>query len=71
MIQQPITLSVNGESRQVEAGMSLPDLLGVLGVDRRVVAVAHNGEVIPRQEYDRVVLQEGDRIEIVRMVGGG
>jgi thiamine biosynthesis protein ThiS len=42
-----------------------------LGIDRRLVAVAHNGEVVPRDTYDRVDVRDGDAIEIVRMVGGG
>jgi len=51
--------------------MSLSALLDELGVDRRLVAVAHNDEVVPRERYDATVLRDGDRVEVVRMVGGG
>jgi len=35
------------------------------------VAVAHNGEIVPRDRYPTIRLREGDTLEIVRMVGGG
>ena len=71
MIQHSITLTINGRERQLPAELSLPALLTELGVDRRMVAVAHNGDVIPRATYDDVTVRDGDRIEVVRMVGGG
>lgn len=66
-----ITLTVNGKPRELRSELLLPALLEQLGVDRRLVAVAHNGDVIPRDGYDVVRLRNGDTIEIVRMVGGG
>jgi thiamine biosynthesis protein ThiS len=71
VIQSGITLTVNGRERQLPAEITLPALLEELGVDRRMVAVAHNGDVIPRATYDDVTLRDGDRVEVVRMVGGG
>ena len=71
MIQQSITLTINGREREFAPGITLPGLLSELSVDRRMVAVAHNGEVIPRTAYEDVTLQDGDRVEVVRMVGGG
>jgi len=66
-----VRLMLNGKERVVAAGMTLPELLDELGVNRRLVAVAHNGEVVPRDNYDDIVLRDGDAVEIVRMVGGG
>jgi thiamine biosynthesis protein ThiS len=66
-----ITLTINGKSRELQDAMLLPKLLEELGIDRRLVAVAHNGDVIPRDRYDRVCIRDGDKVEIVRMVGGG
>ena len=71
MIQSSITLTINGRERELPAEIALPALLEELGVDRRMVAVAHNGDVIPRATYDDVTLRDGDRVEVVRMVGGG
>ncbi len=66
-----ITLTLNGRPRRVPTELPLPSFLESLGVDRRLVAVAHNGEVIPRDRYDGVWLRDGDVVEVVRMVGGG
>lgn len=65
------TLTVNGKPREIEREMTVPEFLEMHGIDRRLVAVAVNGEVIPRDRYDVTVLREGDVVEVVRMVGGG
>ncbi len=66
-----IALTVNGKPRELEGETPLPEFLRSLGVDTRAVAVAVNGEVVPKQQYGGVVLREGDEVEVVRMVGGG
>jgi thiamine biosynthesis protein ThiS len=66
-----ITLTVNGEKRRLPAETDLVTFLKELEVDVRLVAVAHNGDVIPRNDYASVQLRQGDTLEIVRMVGGG
>ena len=67
-----MTLTVNGESREVPDGTSLEDLLLLLEVPgRKGVAVAVNLEVVAHG--DRVVKQlvDGDRVDVVTAVGGG
>ncbi|MEX0785763.1 MAG: glycine oxidase ThiO [Dehalococcoidia bacterium] len=66
-----ISLIVNGKPRKVDAEMSLPDLLRALDVDQRRIAVALNGEVVPKNEHAATIVRDGDQVEIVRMVGGG
>jgi thiamine biosynthesis protein ThiS len=66
-----ITLIVNGKRRELAAETDLPGFLDELQIDHRAVAVAHNGEIVPRDRYSTVRLREGDTLEIVRMVGGG
>jgi thiamine biosynthesis protein ThiS len=68
---QTITLKLNGKPRSLPGETPLLDLLAELGVDRRMIAVALNGDVIPRDAYDGIVLRDGDSVEVVRMVGGG
>ena len=65
------TITLNGKSHVTKTPIGLVQLLASLEIDRRLVAVAHNGEVIPRDRYEEVSLTEGDSLEIVRMVGGG
>ncbi len=66
-----ITLTVNGEKRKLEGPVRLIVFLETLDFNPRYVAVAHNGTVLQRQQWPEVVLQDGDVLEIVRMVGGG
>ena len=66
-----ITLQVNGESRQCPTQTSLPTLLILLGMNPRLVAVEYNGEILHRQFWTETQVQEGDRLEIVTIVGGG
>lgn len=62
---------VNGEKREIQPGMTVADLLKELGIDYRYMALERNRAIVPKQDYDKVILEEGDEIEIVRFVGGG
>ncbi len=66
-----ISLTVNGKKRELDGETDLPSFLRTLEVDPRLVAVAYNGEVIPREQYAGIRLRDGDSLEVVRMVGGG
>lgn len=66
-----IALQVNGKKVELEGPIPLVLYIEQLGVNPRTVAVEHNGEIISRTAFASVVLKEGDRVEIVRMVGGG
>jgi len=65
-------LNLNGEHTAVPEGSSIPDLLGILGFEAgRGVAVAVNGEVVPRSEWKGFDVTEGMSVEILRAVQGG
>ncbi|MBW4635433.1 MAG: thiamine biosynthesis protein ThiS [Iphinoe sp. HA4291-MV1] len=66
-----ITLVVNGETRGCLPQTPLPDLLQQLGFNPRLVAVEYNGEILHRQFWSQTKVQQGDRLEIVTIVGGG
>jgi len=66
-----IELTVNGEPREVPEGTTVAGLLEMLKITRGMIAVSRNREILHREEYPAVVLQAGDLVEIVRMVGGG
>ncbi|MFT4954734.1 MAG: sulfur carrier protein [Brevundimonas sp.] len=63
-------IEVNGETRQIEAGTIL-DLVQTLGLNPKKVAVERNLEIVPRSLHGETALADGDRIEIVQLVGGG
>ncbi len=62
---------VNGESKPLEDGLTVRDLLRVLDIEPRKVAVERNLEIVPKSEYVSTVLQDNDCLEIVQFVGGG
>lgn len=53
------------------SGQTLGAFLQEQGFDRSRVAVERNGEIVPRAQFDDVLLEEADRLEIVQFVGGG
>ncbi|HKK27102.1 MAG TPA: sulfur carrier protein ThiS [Gemmatimonadota bacterium] len=71
MSTETIRIEVNGESREVGGGSSVADLLEQLEVDGRTVVVELNRQIVRRGERDGVELEAGDRVELVRFVGGG
>lgn len=66
-----ITVQVNGETRTCPPQTQLPQLLEHLGLNPRLVAVEYNGEILHRQFWADTQVQEGDKLEIVTIVGGG
>jgi thiazole synthase len=70
-IDQSIRIRVNGEQRQVAAGLSIADMLSGLGLDPAKVAVERNREIVPRSLLGEVTVEDGDQYEIVHFVGGG
>jgi thiamine biosynthesis protein ThiS len=66
-----VKITVNGKAMDVEPGLTVEGLLTLLNVKREFTAVALNRDVLPRSGYDTTKLSEGDRVEIVRPMGGG
>ncbi|MDB9313784.1 sulfur carrier protein ThiS [Spirulina sp. CS-785/01] len=68
---EPITLQVNGEPVTCSPQTPLPRVLEQMGLNPRLVAVEYNGEILHRQYWDNTQVENGDRLEIVTIVGGG
>jgi sulfur carrier protein len=67
-----VHLIVNGEHRAVDDGASVADLVTELGGGRaRGVAVAVNGDVVPRSAWIVTALHDGDAVEVLTAVQGG
>jgi thiamine biosynthesis protein ThiS len=64
-------LTINGQSRQVDEGATVAQLLRDLRLEAKPVAVEVNLELVPKQHHAQHRLAEGDRLEIVTLVGGG
>ncbi len=66
-----IAVTVNGKPRELKGPLKVSAFLKALDINARQVAVALNGEVVPRSEWARVTVNDGDTVEVVRAVGGG
>lgn len=66
-----MNISINGESRDIADGLTLAQLIERLELRIEQVAVERNLDIVPRREYPACILQPGDQLEIVTLVGGG
>lgn len=66
-----ISVQVNGAAHTCPACTLLPELLVQLNLNPRLIAIEYNGEILHRQFWEKTPINEGDRLEIVTIVGGG
>ncbi|GAA1861493.1 sulfur carrier protein ThiS [Asanoa iriomotensis] len=65
-----MTLTVNGETVDLAPEVTVAALVAER-TDQRRIAVARNGEVVPRGEWATTTLADGDEVEILAAVAGG
>jgi sulfur carrier protein len=66
-----VRVIVNDQPVELAEGAAVADLLGKLGLNQATVAVERNRQLVPRARHGSERLAEGDRLEIVTLVGGG
>jgi len=71
MPQEPVRIIVNGQPRDLDRPATLAELLEQLELPSRGVAVEVNFQIVPRAQHAEHLLADGDRLEIVSLVGGG
>lgn len=64
-------LTVNGAERTVADGCTVAQLVRELGLDKNPIAIEVNRQIVPRDRHGETRLSDGDRLEIVTLVGGG
>ena len=64
-------MRVNGQYITVQNPVSLSDFLKKEGYDAQRVAVEKNGNIVPKKSFDREMLNDNDKLEVVCFVGGG
>lgn len=64
-------VTVNGEEYELPEAITVAELVERVGLGDQRIALELNREIVPRGEYPRTKLAEGDRVEIVRAIGGG
>ncbi len=62
----------NGQPRDLSATtVTIADLILEMGLRPQLVAVEVNGDLVPRGQHAAVTISEGDKFEVVTLVGGG
>jgi sulfur carrier protein len=66
-----LNVQVNGQTREFATGTTVLTMLAALGLEPRLLVIEHNGDILHRQQWGETPVAEGDRFEIVTVVGGG
>lgn len=66
-----INIKINGEEKTILEGTTFKALLQEFQIKTIGIAVERNREIVPKSTFDEALVNDGDEIEIVRMVGGG
>lgn len=66
-----MNITLNGENRLIDTGLTILALIELLGYQGKRIAVERNGEIVPRSAHAETPLADGDTLEIVVAVGGG
>jgi sulfur carrier protein len=66
-----VSIVVNGEARSAARGVTVTQLLALLGIHSGRVAIERNLQILSRSAWNETQVAEGDRYEIVQFVGGG
>ncbi len=62
---------LNGENKQVDNNTNINQLLQIIDLSDKRLAVEVNEQIVPRSEFSETTLQESDKVEIVQAIGGG
>ena len=63
-------VKINGEELNI-AGKTVAEYLRATSYDPKRIAVERNGDIVPKAQYNKTVLKDGDSVEVVSFVGGG
>lgn len=66
-----VRVQLNGEDREIPAGLTVRELLEHLELNPELVVVERNREILERDRYGETPVEEDDRLELVHFVGGG
>ena len=66
-----IDIELNGAAFQIAAGSSLQQLIAALALENQALALAVNRQVVRRERWPAQQLQAGDKVDVVRAIGGG
>ena len=66
-----MNIQLNGQGTPVTAAITIGDLIREKGLDPATIVVEHNLAILSAADWDQIILEENDALEIIRFVGGG
>ena len=66
-----IEIKVNGKIKYVKEDIKLSELIYILKIPLKKVAIELNQEIVDKKKLGKIILKSGDKIEIVNFIGGG
>ena len=66
-----MNITLNGKQLEVEEGINLIELIKFKRLELDRIVIEFNLEIVKKEEWDKVILKENDKLEILRFVGGG
>jgi sulfur carrier protein len=70
-MSETIAIELNGEVRMISDSDSVQDLIDALSLTNQALAIAVNRAVIPRAKWREHRFASGDKVDVVRAIGGG
>ena len=64
-------IQLNGDEFEINGGSNLNELLNKLKIEKNKVAIEVNGEIVEKNRYSNLILNDNDKVEIVHFIGGG
>ena len=64
-------IQLNGNPYEINTETNLNQLLNKLKIQKTKVAIELNGAIVEKNKYPKVILNKGDKVEIVQFIGGG
>ena len=64
-------IQLNGNSYEIDTETNLNQLLNKLKIQKNKVAIEVNGTIVEKNKYPKIILNKGDKVEIVHFIGGG
>ena len=71
IIEKDMNIIINGQEKDIKEGITLEELLHKLGLDGKVMAAAVNMDIVKQDIWDKHILKEDDKLELLDFVGGG
>ena len=62
---------INGETRELQEGESLMSFIKKEGVETKIMAAAINMQIVKKDDWEKRLLEDGDKLELLQFVGGG